>query len=110
ETVDLAELAKIMARALGVRETRGSIPSLLAWGLGLSGDMLVSTLHVSPPLTRSRLDFLTNSRFYDVSKAQRLLGFTAKTELADGIAQTVQWYQEAGYLPPSIRKPVAVLG
>jgi len=109
ETVDIAELAKIIARAVGSRETRGWVPSPLAWGLGLGGDFLASTLHISPPLTRSRLDFLTNSRVYDVSKAQRLLGFTAKTDLACGITQTVRWYQKIGSLPPPLPVPATVL-
>jgi GDP-L-fucose synthase len=33
-------------------------------------------------------------RFFDVTKAQRDLGFTAKTSLEDGLAKTVEWYQK----------------
>jgi len=32
-------------------------------------------------------------RLLDVSKAKRLLGFEAKTPLAEGIAKTVAWYR-----------------
>lgn len=34
-------------------------------------------------------------RLLDVSKAQRLLGFTAKTPLKEGIAKTIEWYKSA---------------
>jgi hypothetical protein len=53
------------------------------------------------PLTRSRLEFLTHSRVYDVIKAARLLGFTAATDLATGVTRTVEWYRRRGYLPPA---------
>lgn len=33
-------------------------------------------------------------RCLDTSRAEREFGFTAKTEFADGIRQTIQWYQE----------------
>ena len=51
------------------------------------------------PLTRSRLDFLTHSRVYDVAKARRLLDFAAATDLTTGIRQSVAWYRRHGYLP-----------
>jgi nucleoside-diphosphate-sugar epimerase len=62
------------------------------------GDRLPSHLKQSAPLTRSRLDFLTHSRVYDVTKATRLLGFTASTDLDTGAARSLAWYREQGYL------------
>ncbi len=35
-------------------------------------------------------------RFIDTSKAKKLLGFTAKTSLIDGIKRTVEWYRKEG--------------
>ena len=37
---------------------------------------------------------------YDVTKAARLLDFAASTDLSTGIARTVAWYRQPGYLPP----------
>ena len=51
------------------------------------------------PLTSNRLAFLTNSRVYDVAKAQRVLGFTAATDLPTGMARSMAWYREHGHLP-----------
>jgi GDP-L-fucose synthase len=33
-------------------------------------------------------------RLIDVSKAERVLGFRAKTEVKEGIAKTIEWYKE----------------
>ena len=63
------------------------------------GDALPAKLRRSAPLTRSRLDFLTSSRVYDVSKAERVLDFRATTNLEAGAAMTMAWYQGEGYLP-----------
>jgi nucleoside-diphosphate-sugar epimerase len=50
------------------------------------------------PLTGSRLEFLTHSRVYDVTKAQRVLDFAAPTALATGAARSMAWYRQQGYL------------
>jgi nucleoside-diphosphate-sugar epimerase len=62
------------------------------------GDLLPPGLRRSAPLTRSRLDFLTHSRVYDVTKAQRLLDFAAATDLPTGVRRTMAWYRQKGHL------------
>ena len=64
------------------------------------GDLLPSELKQHAPLTRSRFEFLTHSRMYDVTKAARLLGFAAPTDLPTGLDRAVAWYRQCGYLPP----------
>jgi nucleoside-diphosphate-sugar epimerase len=96
--VSLASLAEAIARAGGTRVPSGHIPFLAAQIVATAGDRLPSGLRHSAPLTRSRLDFLTHSRVYDVDKARRVLGFTADTELPTGTARTMAWYREHGYI------------
>jgi nucleoside-diphosphate-sugar epimerase len=98
QPMTVAALAETIAAALGVPAPRGTIPTVVARALATAGDLLPAPLRHLAPLTSSRLDFLTGSRVYDVSKAQRLLGFVASTDLSDGIARTVDWYRQAGYL------------
>jgi nucleoside-diphosphate-sugar epimerase len=100
EPVSLAGLADAIARAGGSRMSRGYIPLPAAQALAVVGDRLPRNLRRSAPLTRGRLDFLTHSRIYDVTKARRLLGFAAATDLAAGAAHSVAWYREQGYLSP----------
>jgi dihydroflavonol-4-reductase len=100
EPVPLAGLAHAIARAAGTRMSRGYIPLPAARALAVVGDRLPPDVRRSAPLTRGRLDFLTHSRVYDVTKARRLLGFAAVTDLPAGAAHSVAWYREQGYLTP----------
>jgi nucleoside-diphosphate-sugar epimerase len=98
EPVSLAGLADAIARAGGTRLPRGHIPLTAAQAVAVVGDRLPPKLKQSDPLTRGRLDFPTHNRVYDVTKAQRLLGFAAPTDLPTGAARSMAWYREAGYL------------
>jgi nucleoside-diphosphate-sugar epimerase len=98
EPAPLAALADAIARAGGLRLPRGHIPLAAAQAVAAIGDRLPSNLQRAAPLTRSRLDFLTHSRIYDVTKAERLLGFAATTDLTPGAARSMAWYREHGYL------------
>lgn len=100
EPVPLAGLADAIARAGGTHMSRGYIPLPAAHALAVVGDRLPPNLRRSAPLTRGRLDFLTHSRIYDVTKARRLLGFAAATDLPAGAAHSVEWYRAQGYLAP----------
>ena len=100
EPITVSALAQTIATALGVPSPRGTIPMMVARALAMAGDLLPARLRHLAPLTSSRLEFLTSSRVYDVSKAQRLLGFVAATEISAGIARTVRWYRQEGHLPP----------
>jgi nucleoside-diphosphate-sugar epimerase len=99
EPAALADIANAIARAGGTRLPRGYIPVPAAQAVAVLGDQLPSGLRSSAPLTRSRLNFLTHSRVYDVSKARRLLGFAAATDLPSGAARTMSWYRQQGLLP-----------
>jgi nucleoside-diphosphate-sugar epimerase len=101
EPVPLAELADAIACAGGTRMARGYIPLPAAQAMAVVGDRLPPKMRRSAPLTRGRLDFLTHSRVYDVTKARRLLGFAAATDLPAGAAYSVAWYREQGYLAPA---------
>jgi nucleoside-diphosphate-sugar epimerase len=99
EPATLTTLAATIARALGVAPPRGTIPLRVAHAAAAVSDLLPQTLRRKAPLTRSRLDFLTHSRVYQVTKARDLLGFVAATPLPEGVAHTVTWYRQEGYLP-----------
>jgi nucleoside-diphosphate-sugar epimerase len=99
EPVSLAQLATEIAAATNSTPPTKHLPMGIARLVAAFGDALPDRLQRSAPLTRSRLHFLTHSRVYSVAKAERVLGFVARTELQDGIAKTVSWYREHGYLP-----------
>jgi nucleoside-diphosphate-sugar epimerase len=96
--VAVDELARAIARAEDTRLPPGRIPLPVARAVAAVGDLLPPGARRSAPLTRSRLDFLTHSRVYDVTKAQRLLDFAATTDLPTGVRHTVAWYRQKGHL------------
>jgi nucleoside-diphosphate-sugar epimerase len=98
QPVSLAGLADAIARAGGTRVPRGHVPLTAALAVAAVGDRLPPNLKRSAPLTRSRLDFLTHSRVYDVTKAERVLGFAASTDLTTGTAHSMAWYRDKGYI------------
>ncbi len=99
EPVSLQGLAAAIAQVDGAAPPQGHIPLAAARALAALGDALPRRLRHRAPLTSSRLDFLTHSRVYDVTKAERSLDFVASTDLDIGIKNTIAWYREHGYLP-----------
>jgi len=97
--VTVADFAATIATALSTSLPPGIIPLPVAWALAVAAELLPRRLQQRVPLTRSRLHFLTHDRVYDTTKARSLLGFSAKTELPQGIARTIVWYRRQGYLP-----------
>jgi nucleoside-diphosphate-sugar epimerase len=98
EPVSLAGLATAIARAGGTRLPPGRIPLPAAQAIAVVGDRLPPRLRRSAPLTRSRLEFLTHSRVYDVAKARRVLDFAAATDLTTGTERSMAWYRGQGLL------------
>jgi nucleoside-diphosphate-sugar epimerase len=103
EPVPLDRLAEAIARAGGTDLPAGRIPRPAARAVAIAGDLLPARIKPSAPLTRSRLDFLTHSRVYDVTKARHVLGFLAATDLPTGLGRTMAWYREKGYLLAAAR-------
>ena len=77
----------------------GYIPLPAARAVATVVDLLPDRLRQAASLTRNRLDFLTHERVYDVSKARRVLEFSATTDLPTGAARSVAWYRREGHLP-----------
>ena len=92
------ELAIAIAHALGKELPPGSIP---LWLANFASDIFAVTPGIRgehAPLTRSRVQFLTHSRLYDISRAKSDLGFAPKVSLEEGMKQTAAWYYKHHYL------------
>jgi nucleoside-diphosphate-sugar epimerase len=78
-------------------------PRAPKWALYPIGFLLealytVANAKTPPTLTRARVNMFYDSICYDVSRAERLLGFRASTPLEEAIARTVAWYKGSGHL------------
>lgn len=96
--VSFRELATAIARALGKPLPRGNLPLWLANAASDIFALLPGFKGERAPLTRSRVQFLTNSRVYDISRARQELGFAPQVELDEGMQNTARWYQKHAYL------------
>jgi nucleoside-diphosphate-sugar epimerase len=96
--VTIRELSAAIARSMNRRLPGGSIPLRMA---NLASDIFSVIPGIkgeNAPLTRSRVQFLTHSRVYDISKAKSELGFVPNVGLKVGMKNTAEWYHKHGYL------------
>ena len=96
--VTICELATAIAHALDKELPSGSIP---LWLANLAADIFAVVPGFQgerAPLTRSRVQFLTNSRVYNCSRAVDELGFKATVDMERGMRQTAEWYFKHHYL------------
>ena len=96
--VTQAELAALIARHSGGRVLPFRIPATPVVWAGILCEALCAPLGIEPPLHRRRVEFWTKSRAFSIEKARRLLGYAPQVDLDEGIARTVAWYREAGWL------------
>jgi len=96
--VTFRELGESIAAALGVRPPRMSLPrrSAMLGALGLEALGRVSGW--KPPLSRTRVAFFSEDRQYSWLRAHEELGYTPEYDLATGVARTIAWYRQQGWL------------
>ena len=66
--------------------------------LGSISEKIFIPFGINPPIHRRRVDFFTKSRSFDISKAKKILNFEPRYDLDKGIRNTIEWYNEMGYL------------
>lgn len=67
----------------------------------LAGSILESIcipLKINPPIYRRRVDFFTKSRYFDISKAKKVLGYQPKVGIDEGLKRTADWYRSNNLL------------
>jgi nucleoside-diphosphate-sugar epimerase len=98
EVTTLNELVGRIAAAAAVTPPRLHLPVWPFWLAGAACEALCVPLGIEPPLYRRRVDFYTKSRAFDITKARRELGYEPRVGLDEGIARTLGWYREHGWI------------
>lgn len=91
------DLVCVIARALGKSPPKMHIPAGLANFAGIVVENL-RFLGIEPPLTRSKIEVMSKNRFYDISKAERELGYKPEVGTEEGVERTMEWFVENGWL------------
>lgn len=95
----LKDIAQTIASEIG--NTKMKFVRFPAWPLFLAADIceaLCKPFGIEPPIYRRRVAFFTKDRAFDTSKLKRLLGFSNRVSVEEGLRSTARWYREAGWL------------
>lgn len=100
--VSIETLVRKTAHALGVEV---KIPHYPLWPLIIAGhvcEKVCKPFKITPPIFPRRVDWFRQNRAFDISKAERDLGYQPKIDLDQGLQRTGEWYQKEGYIPAAI--------
>ncbi|VXD23442.1 NAD-dependent epimerase/dehydratase family protein [Planktothrix paucivesiculata] len=101
EFVTLNQLVQKIADIYNKPVSKFKIPVWPVWWAGYLCELICLPLKISPPIYRRRVDFFIKDRAFDISKAQRLLGYQPKVPLDEGLKKTALWYKDSGLLEAS---------
>ena len=96
--VTFHELATTIARMLDVPPPQLQVPRALAMMGATALEGLGKVTRKRPPLSRSGVAFFGEDRRFSWQKAERDLGYRPQVDLEKGLAATIQWYRQEGYL------------
>jgi nucleoside-diphosphate-sugar epimerase len=98
EVTTLNDLVKLIAEVAGVDPPRVHFPVWPVWTAAALCEAVCVPLGIEPPLYRRRVDFYTKSRVFDITRARQELGYAPRVGLRDGIARTLAWGREHGWI------------
>jgi dihydroflavonol-4-reductase len=98
QPVPISGLAAAIAEAVHRPLPRTHLPRAIAYATAAILERLPGVPPTRLPLTRNRVDFMTESRVYDGERARAELGFVPRVDLEHGLASTVDWYRNTGLL------------
>ncbi len=98
QRITMVEAIEVAAAALGVAAPSGHVPLTLARLLAGTSEAAARLLRTEPRMRREMVDAFLVNRTFDISKAQRELGYAPKVSLRQGLPATIRWFEEKGYL------------
>jgi nucleoside-diphosphate-sugar epimerase len=96
EVCTLRQLIELVREAAGASSFGYRLP--LSPMLILAGivEDVCSVIGVSPPIYRRRMDFFHSDSEFDISYAEKVLGWTPKVALKEGVEMTMKSYRDDG--------------
>lgn len=88
------EILDAVAVVLGVRTPRWSVPYSVAKPAAVILEKGARFLGFHPPALGDYLDYTVLDGLLDISKAKRVLGYSPKVGLNEGVERTVAWFRE----------------
>lgn len=95
----LEDLVGMIANALDVKRPKIRFPFFWpVWTAALLCEVACYPFGIDPPIFRRRVDIFRKDRAFNISKAEKMLGYEPKVDLEEGIRKTADWYRKEGYL------------
>jgi len=98
EVTTLNDLVALIADVAGVKAPQVHLPVWPFWVAGAVCEVVCAPLGIEPPLFRRRVDFYTKSRAFDITRARQELGYAPRIDLREGVARTLTWYRNHGWI------------
>jgi len=99
EAYPMGEVAELIAKILGKRPRKFTIPKPVAYGAAILGEAIAALTRKPPVINRDKVIDLSQSCWgCSIERAKRELGYTQQVELEDGLRETVAWYKREGWL------------
>lgn len=100
EIMMVRDMVDGIASACGRGRSRLYIPLPAARLAALLLEAAYAPWRKEAPFNRSKLAFFLHSKPLSIEKAGQDLGFAPEVDFRNGIARTVAWYRNQGWLPP----------
>jgi nucleoside-diphosphate-sugar epimerase len=95
----MSEVADLIAKILGKRPRKFSIPKPIAYAAALAGEAISALTRKPPVINRDKVTDLSQSCWgCSIARAKRELGYRQQVPLEDGLRETVEWYKREGWL------------
>ncbi|HMO01848.1 MAG TPA: NAD-dependent epimerase/dehydratase family protein [Oligoflexia bacterium] len=98
EAKKLKEAVEIAANILRVPPPKLHLPVFLIRELGRLCELLCKPFGINPPLYRRRVDFFTKDRYFETSKAKKLLNFEGSLSFLEEFQKVISEAENAGKL------------
>ena len=96
--VQIEDLVRRVAKALGVQVRIPHFPVLPLVLAGHVCEKLCAPFHITPPIFPRRVDWYRQNRAFKIDAAKADLGYQPRVGLDQGLSLTAQWYRQEGYL------------
>lgn len=99
ETVTATDMARQIAAAMNTWTVNLPLPSSLLWAVCCGADVRARITRQAAVLGRQKFpELVAKAWTCNAARLRQDTGFECRTGLADGIRQTLKWYQENGWL------------
>jgi nucleoside-diphosphate-sugar epimerase len=94
----IRDLVHMIADVLGKPRPAWRVPFYPVYLASVACEKACSLVGVEPPLYPRRVEFFYKDRAFNIGKAKRLLDYSPKIGLREGLAATADWYKGKGLI------------